>query len=324
MEYREYPLFFFLFFLFSLLLPLNVDYLTNSFHETRLGMTLKVILSGTENGVTHKDILLKELAARSLEGERKHQSIDQFYKTYPDLTVEDGYAGMKYRLQMAEKEGFNLCGFKMGGTTLSKQKEIETKLTSGEYIKSAEPKVGFLMDYMNIEDGAKLIISELIHPKIETELAFVMEKELYGPNVLAPDVMMATAYVTPAFEIIDSRFHDFKMGGKADALIDNVSSARFKLGRVRKSPFDVDMIGMGVSTRINGEFTGYSAAGAVMGHPARAIISLARTLYKELGMGIPAGSIILTGAICASHPVKKGDHVEADFAGLGTILLDVG
>lgn len=61
MEYREYPLFFFLFFLFSLLLPLNVDYSTNSFHETRLGMTLKVILSGTENGVTHKDILLKDL-----------------------------------------------------------------------------------------------------------------------------------------------------------------------------------------------------------------------------------------------------------------------
>ena len=83
------------------------------------------------------------------------------------------------------------------------------------------------------------------------------------------------------------------------------------------------MVGMGVRTSFNGEYTGYSAAGAVMGHPARAIASLAKTLYEKMGMGIPAGSIILTGAICASHPVQASDHIEADFDGLGTITLDV-
>ena len=269
------------------------------------------------------EMLLKKLASISLEGERRHESIDQFYKTYPELTLEDGYVGQKIRLGMMEAEGFKAVGFKLGGTSLSKQKEIQTKLTLGEYVAPEQPKLGILMDYMRIEDGMPLKMAELIHPKLEAELAFVLGKELMGPHVLAPDVMMATAYVTPAFEIIDSRFHDFKMGGRADALIDNLSSSRFKLGRVKKDPFEVDMVGMGVRTSFNGEYTGYSAAGAVMGHPARAIASLAKTLYEKMGMGIPAGSIILTGAICASHPVQASDHIEADFVGLGTITLDV-
>lgn len=46
------------------------------------------------------------------------------------------------------------------------------------------------------------------------------------------------------------------MDGQADAIIDNVSSRGFKLGRVRKSPFEIDMIGMGVRTNFNGNITG--------------------------------------------------------------------
>lgn len=277
-----------------------------------------------EDIVKSNELLLKDLASISIAAERGHTSMDQFYKTYPQLTVEDGYVGQKIRLEMMQAEGFSPIGFKMGGTSLSKQKEIQTQLTSGTYVAPERPKVGILMDYMQIaDDGTPLNTAELIHPKLEAELAFVMRDELTGPNVLVPDVLMATAYVTPAFEIIDSRFHEFKMGGKADALIDNLSSARFKLGRVKADPFDVDLVGMGVRTSFNGVYTGFSAAGAVLGHPARAVASLAQTLYEYMGMGIPAGSVILTGAICASRPVKPGDHIEADFDGLGTLMLDV-
>lgn len=270
---------------------------------------------------THE--LLKTLASISLDGERRHISIDPFYTTYPELTLEDGYTGQKIRLGMMMNEGFAPVGFKLGGTTLSKQKEIQTNLTAGEYIPPPQPKVGILMDYMRVEEGQSLQLDELIHPKLEAELAFVLKKELSGPNVLVPDVMMATDYVAPAFEIIDSRFHGFKMGGNADALIDNLSSARFMLGKARKDPFALDLTGMGVRTRINGEYTGFSAAGAVMGHPARAVASLAKTLHEKMGMTLPAGSIILTGAICPSRPIARGDHIESDFDGLGTIMLDI-
>lgn len=270
-----------------------------------------------------KNELLRHLAEISLEGEQNNHEIKQFYLEHPELDIHDGYKAQAMRLEMMKAEGHKWVGCKLGGTSLAKIKQVASELTSGVYAPPPAPTVGQLMDYMEIHDGEDLVLSEYIHPKLEAELAFVLDRELYGPNVHAPDVMMATAYVTPAFEIIDSRFKDFKMGGKADAIIDNLSSRAFKLGRVRKSPFEVDMIGMGVRTSFNGEFTGYSAAGAVMGHPARAVASLCKTLYEEMDTGLPAGSIILTGAICASHVLKKGDAVVSDYEGLGSIWLNV-
>ena len=273
--------------------------------------------------MAEKQELLTKLAEISLKGEREIKSIDQFFKTYPDLDTHDGYMGPKIRLGMMEKEGYRLVGFKLGGTSLAKLTQIKDSLTAGTFAPRKDPKCGMLMDYMQLPEWEPLRISELIHPKIESELAFVLNKELYGPNVTAPDVMMATAYVTPAFEIIDSRFHDFKMGGQADALIDNVSSARFKLGRVKKDPFEVDLVGMGVRTSINGTYTGFSAAGAVLGHPARAVAKLAKIMYEQLDLAIPAGSIILTGAICASQKIHAGDRIVADYDTLGSIDLSV-
>ena len=267
--------------------------------------------------------LLKKLAQISIAGEKEKKEIEQFYLSYPDLDKHDGYVGQKLRMELMQAEGHKWVGCKLGGTSLAKNKQVASELTSGVYVTPAAPTVGQLMDYMELHDGEDLVLDEYIHPKLEAEMAFVLDRELYGPNVHAPDVMMATAYVTPAFEIIDSRFKDFKMGGKADAILDNLSSRAFKLGRVRRDPFEVDMIGMGVRTSFNGEFTGYSAAGAVMGHPARAVASLCKTLYEEMDMGLPAGSIILTGAICASHALTKGDRVISDFEGLGSIWLNI-
>jgi 2-oxo-3-hexenedioate decarboxylase len=273
--------------------------------------------------MSEKQELLTGLAGISLEGEKSRRSIDPFYKIYPDLDVHDGYAGQKIRFRMMQDEGHRLVGFKLGGTSLAKLNQIETSLTAGAFVRGAEPKCGLLMDYMRLKEWETLEFDQLIHPKLEAELAFVLDKELSGPNVLAADVMMATAYVTPAFEIIDSRFHDFKMGGKADALIDNLSSARFKLGKVKKNPFKVDLIGMGVRTSFNGTYTGFSAAGAVLGHPARAVAQLAKIMHKEMDMALPAGAIILTGAICTSQKISRGDKIVSDYDTLGSIDLTV-
>jgi 2-oxo-3-hexenedioate decarboxylase len=267
--------------------------------------------------------ILRELAETSLKGEREVHSIDQFYTTYSDMTQHDGYIGQKIRLDMMLAEGYKLVGAKMGGTSLAKARQVQTTLTAGAVIKAVRPSSGMLMDYMQLNEGEDLQIAQLIHPRIEAELAFVIGKELYGNHITVPDVMNATSYVVPAFELIDSRFHGFKMGGAADALIDNISSARFKLGKVRKDPFEVDMIGMGVRTKINGEFTGFGASGAVLGHPARAVASLVKTLYEEMNMGIPAGFIVLTGAITASQPIFRGDKVVSDYEGMGSIELNV-
>lgn len=60
-----------------------------------------------------------------------------------------------------------------------------------------------------------------------------------------------------------------------------------------------------------------------MGHPARAVSALVRLMYQYLDMPLPAGSIVLSGAIIPSTFLHPGDVVESDFSEIGSIRLEV-
>ena len=74
----------------------------------------------------------------------------------------------------------------------------------------AEPDHAPLMDDMFFDNGAEIPIDRFIAPRVEVELAFVLEKPLRGPRISLIDVLQATAYVTPALEIIDARIEQFE------------------------------------------------------------------------------------------------------------------
>src|SRR3546814_15152256 len=71
--------------------------------------------------------------------------------------------------------------------------------------KMTEPDYGVLLDDMVYADGARIPADRFSAPRLEVELAFVLGKRLGGKNVTIYDVLDATAYVTPAMEIIDYR-----------------------------------------------------------------------------------------------------------------------
>jgi len=272
--------------------------------------------------------LSKEAIARmvelSMDGEYNHHSIDQFCKSYPALTEAEAYECQALRVKRMEEKGYRVVGYKLGGTSLAKQKQLQSTIYSGSgvAVKTSNVVYGRLMDYMRLASDADLDFRQVLHPKVEPELAFIMKEDLFGEYISAPDVMNATEWVAPAFEIIDSRFHDFKIGSRYDAIVDNTSSARFKLGEERKSPRELNLANIGMRLEYNGEYVGFGAGASVMGHPARAVAELVCALYK-VGKGLKAGDIILSGAITASTPVKPGDELRADFGGLGSVALKV-
>lgn len=45
-----------------------------------------------------------------------------------------------------------------------------------------EPIYGYIFDYM-VVDGDVLRIDELIHPKVEAEIAFILAQDLQGPGI---------------------------------------------------------------------------------------------------------------------------------------------
>ncbi|CAG0907415.1 unnamed protein product, partial [Cyprideis torosa] len=158
---------------------------------------------------------------------------------------------------------------------------------------------------------------ELIHPRVEAEIAVVTKTALKGPDCDIAAVMDAIDFVVPAIEIIDSRYENFNFDLKS-VIADNTSASRFVIGGRTADVADLDLPTLGVVLEKNGEVCETGAGAAVLGDPAASVAMLANMLARS-GREIPAGTLILTGGITAAVPVEAGDHVSARFADIGTV-----
>lgn len=172
---------------------------------------------------------------------------------------------------------------------------------------------------MDCVDG-KVKTDELMQPKIEAELAFVLKKDLSGGNVTEADVRDATDYVVGAFEIVDSRVADWKIK-LIDTVADNASSGRYILGTVRHSVEEVDLPAVSMTLFKNKEQVEEGKGAAVLGDPVRAVAWLANRLWSY-GVTLKAGEVILSGAFSAAPVAKKGDVFEAVFSDFGTVRAE--
>jgi 2-oxo-3-hexenedioate decarboxylase len=183
-----------------------------------------------------------------------------------------------------------------------------------------EPIYGYIFDYMVISDGI-VRMSELIHPKAEAEIAFILGKDIEGPGVTGAQVLAATEYVVPALEIIDSRYENFRFT-LPDVVADNASSSRVVFGNRLTRPEGLDLDLLGVTLHINGELKELGAGAAVLGHPANSVAMLANMLARK-GQKLKAGEIILTGGVTEAVLLSLGDYVTAKVDGLGEVSFKV-
>jgi len=75
-----------------------------------------------------------------------------------------------------------------------------------------QPDIGFVTDQMMYGDSSPLSLgqTELIQPRAEGEIAFLLGSDLGRKTVTRDEVMEATAAVVPCFEIVDSRIRGWK------------------------------------------------------------------------------------------------------------------
>ncbi|MFY9090132.1 2-oxo-3-hexenedioate decarboxylase [Arcobacter aquimarinus] len=250
---------------------------------------------------------IEKLAKHCEDAELNASEITKITDDYPDMTYEDAYDIQWTARKAKEAKGHKIVGMKMGLTSQAKMKQMGVP----------NPCYGYLADYFAYGDGAEIKIDELIHPKVEAEIAFVLKNDLEGPGCHIGDVLAATDFVMPAVEIIDSRYKDFKFDLKS-VIADNSSSSRYVTGGRMRDIKDLDLKTLGVVMEINGEVVQLGAGAAVLGHPATAIAMLANML-SERGEKLKAGEYILSGAITEAVSVKKGDNVTVKFQDLGTL-----
>jgi 2-oxo-3-hexenedioate decarboxylase len=226
---------------------------------------------------------------------------------YPDMDWDDAYAIQDEIRRRKVARGGRIVGLKAGLTSHAKMKQMGVET----------PVFGFLADSFAVPEGGECRVAQLIHPKVEPEIAFVTKRALKGPGCHIGAVLAATDFVMPGIEVIDSRYRDFKFDLKS-VVADNTSAARFVVGGRPVAVGEVDLRTAGIVLEKNGEPVAFGAGAAVLGHPAAAIAMLANHLGAR-GEEIPAGSLILSGGITEAVAVQAGDSVCLRIQGMGSV-----
>lgn len=256
------------------------------------------------------DIQTINALADRLEGcQLQQQDTQKITDDHPDMDWDDAYAIQDEIRRRKLARGLRVIGLKAGLTSHAKMKQMGV----------STPVFGFMTEDYAVPDGGECKVSELIHPKVEPEIAFVTKTELRGPGCHIGTVLAATAFVMPGIEVIDSRYRDFKFDMKS-VVADNTSAARFVVGGQPMDVFGADLRTVGIVLEKNGVPVAFGAGAAVMGHPAAAIAALANHL-GERGECIPAGSLILSGGITEAVSVQAGDNVTLRVQGMGSTSI---
>jgi 2-keto-4-pentenoate hydratase len=253
--------------------------------------------------------IIEEAAKFLWEAEKNGQPIEQLTKTFPELTVADAYAIQKQVQAWKLETGSRVIGHKIGLTSKAMQNALGVP----------EPDFGSLYDNTLLPEGSSVDYTKFLQPKVEAELAFVMKHDLKGPGVHFLDVIRATDYIIPAFEIIDSRVRDWKIKIE-DTVADNASFGALVLGSRGIPVNDRDLRTVGLVLEHNGEVIDTAAGAAVLGHPAAAVAWLCNKL-AEFDEGLKAGDIVLSGSFTQAYVAKPGDLYTAHFGGVGAVQV---
>ena len=239
------------------------------------------------------------------EALRNRRTVTPLIEQDPSLTIDDAYAISLDFLARRCKDGERVVGKKIGVTSKAVQDMLGVH----------QPDFGFLTDWMHVVGDIDVDAKALIAPRAEAEIAFILKDSLNGPGVTAADVLAATEWIAPCFEIVDSRIRDWKIG-IVDTVADNASCGVFILGDARVDPRGIDLPGLHVTVTKNGEPLSEGYGSAVQGDPAQAVAWLANTL-GAYGVTLDAGDVILSGSLVPLEDAVKGDVFEMTLHGIG-------
>lgn len=250
--------------------------------------------------------LIADCANRLYQAEHTRTPIAPLTQEHPELTADDAYAIQLVNVNRLLAQGARISGKKIGLTSPGMQKLLGVN----------EPDYGHLFTFMDC--AGDVPIDQLMQPKIEAEIAFILGSDLPDRDVTAEDVLLATEFVCAAFEIVDSRVADWKIK-LADTISDNASSGRYVLGSKRISPTGIDLKAVTMSTEQAGKgIVSEGIGSAVMGDPAVSVAWLANCM-RRYGVSLKKGEVVLSGAFAAALPAAKGDVYTATFSSLGIV-----
>ncbi len=239
----------------------------------------------------------------------ERKDVQAITKQVDELSIDDAYAIQAALLELQLGRGDTLAGAKLGLTSAAKQEQMGVD----------EPVYGWVPASTVLDASGEVAVGELIHPRCEPEIVFILGEDLAGPGVTAADALDATEKIVGGIEVIDSRFEKFSFT-LPDVIADNTSAARVAIGSDGIAPREADLTTLGCVFEIDGQITGTATGAALLGDPAICIAMLANHLGKH-GQKLQAGWLVMAGAATDARPLAVGTTATARYSHLGSVTI---
>ncbi|MDR8726117.1 2-keto-4-pentenoate hydratase [Burkholderia pseudomultivorans] len=251
--------------------------------------------------------LVTALAARLREAEASRRTIEPVRGTIALDDMATAYAVQQANVDARVAAGERIVGRKIGLTSRAVQQQLGVD----------QPDFGALFASMAYGDSEPIPLSTLIQPKVEAEIALVLERDLTHDRHTFADILRASAYALAAIEIVDSRIENWNIRF-VDTVADNASSARFVLGSRPVPLSQLDLTGCAMTLARDGDVLSQGSGAACLGNPLNAAVWLADRM-AQLGTPLRAGDVVLTGALGPMVAVREAGTYVAQIDGLGSV-----
>lgn len=221
--------------------------------------------------------------------------------------LELAYAVQEINTRRALAAGRRPTGCKIGLTSVAVQKQLGV----------GQPDYGMLFADMARTEGEAISLADVLQPKVEAEIAFVLGHDLDGDQLTVADLFRAIEFAVPAIEIVGSRIANWDIR-ITDTIADNASSGLYVLGSTPKRLCDFDARQAGMVMERHGVLVSSGVGSACLGSPLNAMLWLARVMARA-GRPLRAGDTVLSGALGPMVPVAGGDVFDVRIAGLGSV-----
>jgi 2-keto-4-pentenoate hydratase len=253
---------------------------------------------------------IQEAAIRLRKAEEQKMTCAPIRDLIAADDLQSAYAIQKLNTDFRILNGDRIVGRKIGLTS----KAVQTQLGVDQ------PDFGSLFASREVLNGGEAKVSEMMQPRVETEIAFVLGTDLDHDNLGITDILQAIDFGLASIEIVGSRIKDWDIR-IADTIADNASASHFVLGHQPTPLSFFDVVNCKMTMRVNGRLVSEGKGSSCMGSPINATLWLAKTMAAN-GTPLKAGDVLLTGALGPVFPVKAGDFVEAGIEGLGTVSVN--
>jgi len=252
----------------------------------------------------------EDFAIRLREAHNSKTAIAPLRNEIGTEDIDFAYKIQEVNTQFRLGQGARITGKKIGLTSLAVQKQLGVD----------QPDFGILFSDMEILNGLSVSMKDLMQPKAEAEIAFILGEDLDDDRLTIVDIMNAIDYALPAIEIVGSRIENWDIRF-TDTVADNASASHYVIGHSPRTLDEFDMVNCQMNMFNHAKKVSSGTGAACMGSPLNATLWLANKM-AQLGNPLQAGELIFSGALGPMFTVSSGDSVKAEFDGLGTVSVN--